>query len=292
MSTLTDPIVITRHLTHIYQAGPVQKAALVDINLEIARGSCAAIIGVTGSGKTTLVQHFNGLLRPTEGAVIVDGIDVGAKGVDLRALRQRVGMLFQFPESQLFGRTVFADVAFGPQRMNLSKREVRSRVMAALDTVGLPHADYASRSPFDLSGGQRRRIALAGVLAMSPTLLILDEPSVGLDADARDEFYSYLRRVQCERGVTIVLVTHDMTEVTTLADTLFVLHDGQLVMQGLPRSIFAEGEQLQRAGLAAPPLSELLSLLRAQGIAIPPDIFTLEEAYTFLRNKNAIPRTQ
>jgi energy-coupling factor transport system ATP-binding protein len=287
---LIDPIIVTRHLFHIYQSGPLQKTALNDVNLEIARGSCAAVIGVTGSGKTTLVQHFNGLLRPTTGNVIVDGIDVSARGADLRELRRRVGMLFQFPESQLFGRTVFADVAFGPQRMKLSRREIRTRVRAALEMVGLPLQDYGWRSPFDLSGGQRRRIALAGVLAMSPVVLILDEPTVGLDADARNEFYTYLRCAQQEQGVTIVLVSHDMTEVATLADTLFVLSNGQLAMQGSPRTIFAQGEQLRKWGLAVPPLSELLSLLRQQGIAVPTDIFTLEEAFTFLRDKGKITR--
>ena len=287
---MIEPIIVTQQLSHIYQSGPLRKAALTDIDLEIARGSCAAIIGVTGSGKTTLVQHFNGLLRPTAGTVIVDGIEVSQKGTDLRALRQRVGMLFQFPEAQLFGRTVFADVAFGPQRMKLSRREVRSRVKAALEMVGLPLQEYGWRSPFDLSGGQRRRIALAGVLAMSPVVLILDEPTVGLDADGRNEFYTYLRDVQQERGVAIVLVSHDMTEVATLADTLFVLANGQLVMQGPPRAIFAQGEQLRKWGLAVPPLSELLSLLRQQGMAVPTDLFTLEEAFAFLRHRGNIAR--
>lgn len=287
---MIDPIIVTKHLSYVYQSGPIQKVALTDINLEIARGSCAAIIGVTGSGKTTLVQHFNGLLRPTAGTVIVDGIDVSDRGTDLRVLRRRVGMLFQFPESQLFARTVFADVAFGPQRLKLSRREVRSRVKAALEMVGLPFQDYGGRSPFDLSGGQRRRIALAGVLAMSPVVLILDEPTVGLDADGRNEFYSYLRLVQQEQGVTVVLVSHDMTEVATLANTLFVLSNGQLVMQGAPRTIFAQGEQLRKWGLAVPPLSELLSLLRQQGMAVPTDIFTLEETFTFLRDKGKIAR--
>lgn len=287
---MNDSIIIARHLFYTYQSGPLQKAVLVDINMEVERGSCVAIIGVTGSGKTTLVQHFNGLLRPTAGIVIVDGVNVGAAGVDLRVLRQRVGMLFQFPESQLFERTVFADVAFGPQRMKLGKHEVRARVIAALDMVGLPHHEYASRSPFDLSGGQRRRIALAGVLAMLPHILILDEPTVGLDADARTEFYSYLQRVRKEQGVTVVLVSHDMNEVAMLADAMFVLHDGHLVMQGTPRSIFVEGNQLRKWGLAAPPLSELLSLLRKQGVVIPAETFTLDEVFTVLRDRGSISR--
>ncbi|MBV9229180.1 MAG: energy-coupling factor transporter ATPase [Chloroflexi bacterium] len=282
---MIDPIIVTQHLSYTYQSGQLRKAALTDINLEIARGSCVAIIGFNGSGKTTLAQHFNGLLRPTEGSITVDGIDVGASGADLRLLRQRVGMLFQFPEAQLFERTVFADVAFGPQRMKLGRREVRSRVVAALETVGLPHHEYGWRSPFDLSGGQRRRIALAGVLAMSPDILVLDEPTVGLDAEGRAEFYGYLRRAQEERGVTIVLVSHDMAEVATLADKLFVLYEGRLVMQGSPRSVFAEADQLRAWKLAAPPLSELLSLLRKQGVTIPSEAFTFEEIFAFLKNR-------
>ncbi|HYL43848.1 MAG TPA: energy-coupling factor transporter ATPase [Ktedonobacteraceae bacterium] len=286
---MNNSIITIKHLSHTYQTGPHVRAALVDINLEIVRGSCVAIIGVTGSGKSTLVQHLNGLLRPTSGTVIVDGIDVNARGVDLVALRQRVGMLFQFPESQLFEPTVYADVAFGPRRMKLSKREVRTRVFKALETVGLPPHEYAQRSPFDLSGGQMRRVALAGVLAMSPTILVLDEPTTGLDADARSEFYSYLRRVQQEQGVTIILVSHDMAEVATLADWLCVLHDGHLVIQGPPRSIFVQGDTLRTWGLAPPPLSELLAILRQHGVAIPPDVFTLDEAFEVLRQLYNLP---
>ncbi len=278
---MSEPIISAHKLTHIYSnkhGGTLQKVALSDVTLDIARGSCAAIIGITGSGKSTLVQHFNGLLKPTSGTVIVDGIDIGAKGADLHTLRQRIGMLFQFPESQLFERTIFADVAFVPRRMQLSRREIRERVLHALDMVGLPPHQFAQRSPFDLSGCQKRRVALAGVLAMSPKVLILDEPTVGLDAEGRAEFYSYLKRIQDE-GVTIVLVSHDMAEVATLADRLFVLHNGLLVMQGEPRSLFSQSERLGQYGLATPPLSELLSLLRTHGMAIPAHAFTLDEAF-------------
>ena len=285
---MTGPIIITQNLCHTYRSGPLVKLVLVDINMEIARGSCAAIIGVTGSGKSTLVQHFNGLLRPTSGTVIVDGIDVCARGADLQALRRRVGMLFQFPETQLFENSVYADVAFGPRRMKLSKREVRTRVLKALETVGLPPHDFAQRSPFELSGGQMRRVALAGVLAMSPTILVLDEPTTGLDADARGEFYYYLRRAQQEQGVTIVLVSHDMTEVATLANRLYVLNNGRLVMQGTPRTVFAQGDALRTWGLAEPPLSELLALLRKQGLAIPAGILTLDEAFAALQDLSII----
>ncbi len=288
---MTDPIIITKNLCHTYQSGPLQKAALIDINLEIERGSCVAIVGVTGSGKSTLVQHFNGLLRPTSGSLIVAGMDVNAKGLDLAKLRRHVGMLFQFPETQLFERTVYADVAFGPRRLKIGRHEVRTRVIKALEMVGLPHREYAQRSPFELSGGQMRRVALAGILAMSPSILVLDEPTVGLDADGRAEFYSHLRHIK-QQGVTIVLISHDMTEVATLADWLFVLHAGRLVMQGMPRTIFSQGDQLREWGLAVPPLSELLTLLRKQGLAIPGDVFTLEEAFTVLQDLCKMSRTR
>jgi energy-coupling factor transport system ATP-binding protein len=279
---LTEPIIVARHLTHIYRSGQTEKVALNDVNLEIMPGSCAAVIGFNGSGKTTLVQHFNGLLRPTCGEITVDGINVGERGADLRALRQRVGMLFQFPEAQLFERTIYADVAFGPRRMHLGRHEVRARVITALDLVGLPHREYGWRSPFDLSGGQQRRVALAGILAMSPKILVLDEPSVGLDAEGRAEFYRYLQRVQQELGVTIILVSHDMAEVASLADQIFVMFEGRLVMQGTPGEVFAHSEQLRAWRLAPPPLSELLSLLRKQGIEVPIDAFTLDDVFAFL----------
>lgn len=289
---MTDPIIITKNLSHTYQSGPLSQAALVDITLEVARGSCVGIIGITGSGKSTLVQHFNGLLRPTSGTVIVDGLDVNAADVDLAQLRQRVSMLFQFPEAQLFERTVFADVAFGPRRMKLDRHEVRTRVIRALETVGLPPHDYAQRSPFELSGGQMRRVALAGVLAMSPSILVLDEPTTGLDAEGRAEFYSYLRRIREKQGVTIAVISHDMAEVAALTDWLFVLYNGRLVLQGTPRTVFSQGDQLRKWRLSTPPLSELLAALRRQGLAIPEEVFTLEDAFTLLQRVHKLPRTR
>ncbi len=279
---MSDTIILTRHLSHVYTNASLTKIALHDVSLAIERGSCVAIIGVTGSGKSTLIQHFNGLLKPTSGEVHVDGLKVGARGVDMRQLRRHVGMLFQFPEAQLFAPTIFADVAFGPQRMGCSQREVRVRVAEALETVGLPFDLYARRSPFELSGGQKRRIALAGVLAMSPGVLILDEPTVGLDADGRAEFYACLQRIKQEQGGTIILVSHDMAEVASLADRLFVLHQGSLVMQGTPQEIFSQGEELRAWGLAAPALSELLALLRKRGVPVPEAVFTLDDAYHWL----------
>ena len=282
---MNDAIIQTHDLCYTYAAKQdkaLQKQALLNIEISIERGSCAAIIGVTGSGKSTLVQHFNGLLQPTSGTVMVDGVDVGAKGANLFRLRQRVGMLFQFPEAQLFERTVYADVAFGPRRMKLGKHEVRARVLGALEAVGLPPKEFAQRSPFELSGGQMRRAALAGVLAMLPTILVLDEPTTGLDAEGRAEFYYYLRRIQREQDVTVVLVSHDMTEVAELADTIFVMYNARLVLQGTPRTIFSQGEKLREYGLAAPALSTLLAELRQHGMTIPENTFTIDEAFTLL----------
>lgn len=285
---MNDSVIQVQRLTHIYaatQAATLRRPALLDIDLEIARGSCSAIIGVTGSGKSTLVQHFNGLLLPTSGKVLVDGIEVGASGAELLKLRQRVGLLFQFPEAQLFEKSVYADVAFGPQRLGLSRAEVRTRVIQALASVGLPHSEYAQRSPFELSGGQRRRVALAGVLAMRPTILILDEPGVGLDAEGREEFYRHIRALK-QQGITVILISHDMAEVASLANRIFVLHQGSLVMQGAPHEIFAQTTLLRDHGLAPPPLSALLSLIRQRGLDVPTKITTVDEAFAFLKVLN------
>lgn len=274
-------------LTHIYHPNtPRARTALRDISLSIEDGACAAIIGVTGSGKSTLVQHFNGLLRPTSGRVVVDGLDVGARetrGADLQALRQRVGLLFQFPEAQLFAATVYDDVAFGPRQLGLSPSAVRARVAWALDAVALGHDDaLLARSPFALSGGQRRRVALAGVLAMRPRTLVLDEPSAGLDAEARAELYAQLRALRREHGLTLVLVSHDMSEVAELADQLFVLAEGELRLAGAPDQVFGNTEAIIAAGLLPPPLALVGALARARGLPVPPDVTTLEATATAL----------
>jgi energy-coupling factor transport system ATP-binding protein len=278
---MSDTIIRVQNLSYTYAAkrdAALRRPALLDINLEIARGSCAAIIGVTGSGKSTLVQHFNGLLLPTSGSVTVEGIDVGAQSSELQKLRRLVGLLFQFPEAQLFERTIFADVAFGPQHLHLARREIRARVIEALEMVGLPHREYAHRSPFELSGGQQRRVALASVLAMRPGILILDEPGVGLDAEGKEEFYQCIQSLH-QQGITVVLISHDMAEVAELAEQLFVLHLGRLVLQGTPRDIFAQPAALREYGLAPPPLSSLLMQLRQRGLPVPTDVMTLEEAF-------------
>lgn len=273
--------ILVEHLTHVYNAGaPNARMALRDINLTIKDGSCVAVIGVTGSGKSTLVQHFNGLLRPTSGRVVVDGLDVGARatrGADLRTLRRHVGLLFQFPEAQLFAATVYDDVAFGPRQLGLSAKAVRSRVLWALDAVALADDEaLLRRSPFALSGGQRRRVALAGVLAMRPRTLVLDEPSAGLDAEARDELYAQLSALRRRQGVTLILVSHDMGEVTALADNLFVLAEGELRLSGAPEAVFGRSDEIIAAGLLPTPLAQVSALARTHGLAVPRETTTVE----------------
>ncbi len=280
---MSSSIISVEQLTYRYPASAAARPALEDVSLAIARGSCTAIVGVTGSGKSTLVQHFNALLRPSAGRVLFAGADLAA--ADLRAVRRAVGMLFQFPESQLFAPTVLADVMFGPRRAGLSQGDAANRAVEALALVGLPPQQYAMRSPFALSGGQQRRAALAGVLALGPQVLVLDEPTVGLDADGRAEVLHAITAARQARAVTVVLVSHDMAEVAALAEHVAVLYAGRLVAQGAPAAIFADAAALHGWGLAAPPLYELLALLRARGRALPGDIRTLEQAFAALRGR-------
>lgn len=274
-------------LTHIYHLGtPRARTALRDVSLTIGDGVCAAIIGVTGSGKSTLVQHFNGLLRPTSGRVVVDGLDVGeraTRGNELQALRQRVGLLFQFPEAQLFAATVYDDVAFGPRQLGLSPSAVRERVAWAMEAVALGYDDtLLARSPFALSGGQRRRVSLAGVLAMRPRTLVLDEPSAGLDAEARVELYAQLGALRRRDGLTLVLVSHDMSEVAALADQIFVLAEGELRLAGAPEQVFGDTGAIIAAGLLPPPLALVGALARERGLAVSPEATTLDATTTAL----------
>ncbi|HNP87118.1 MAG TPA: ATP-binding cassette domain-containing protein [Kouleothrix sp.] len=280
---MSSSIISVEQLTYRYAASAATRPALEDVSLAIARGSCTAIVGVTGSGKSTLVQHFNALLRPSAGRVLFAGADLAA--ADLRAVRRAVGMLFQFPESQLFAPTVLADVMFGPRRAGLSQGDAANRAVEALALVGLPPQQYAMRSPFALSGGQQRRAALAGVLALGPQVLVLDEPTVGLDADGRAEVLHAITAARQARAVTVVLVSHDMAEVAALAEHVVVLYAGRLVAQGAPAAIFADAAALHGWGLAAPPLYELLALLRVRGRALPSDIRTLEQAFAALRGR-------
>jgi len=267
-----------RGLTHTYNPGtPLARTAIKNINLTIEDGETLAIIGHTGSGKSTLVQHLNGLLKPTSGTIKVDGVDITQKGVDLRSIRWKVGLVFQYPEHQLFEETVWDDVAFGPRNMGLSDEEVRSRVERALAAVDIDTA-LAERSPFELSGGEKRRVAIAGVLAMEPSVLVLDEPTAGLDPRGRQDMLRQIQRLQAERDLTVVFVSHNMAEVATLADRLVVMERGEIVMEGPPKTIFAQGDKLGAIGLGVPEMTALMAKLREKGWDVPDSVLTVEEA--------------
>ncbi|HBK86382.1 MAG TPA: energy-coupling factor transporter ATPase, partial [Firmicutes bacterium] len=231
-----------------------------------------------GSGKSTLVQHFNGLIRPTQGEVLVDGRDLADKTTDLRAVRQRVGLIFQYPEHQLFEETVFADVAFGPKNQGVSVAELRERVHEALALVGLDPDAIVDRSPFELSGGQMRRVAIAGVLAMRPTVLVLDEPTAGLDPKGRDELLAQLKELHSKSGMTVILVSHSMEDIARVATRLIVLAGGQVIADGTPRAVFAQAKMLTEVGLGVPQVTELMLALRERGYNVPDVALTVEEA--------------
>ena len=267
-----------RHLTHTYSEGSAfQATAIRDVNLTIEDGEFVAVIGHTGSGKSTLVQHLNGLLKPTEGQVLVDGEDMFGEVVDKRKIRQKVGLVFQYPEYQLFEETVAKDIAFGPKNQGLSPEEIDRRVRTAMAHVHLDYDKYAQRSPFELSGGQMRRVAIAGVLAMEPKVLILDEPTAGLDPRGRDRILGMIRDLHAEGGVTVIMVSHSMDDVARLATRLVVMSRGQLVATGTPRKIFRQREMMERIGLGVPEAAQLCGKLRARGLPLPEDLYTPEE---------------
>ncbi|HEY3364580.1 MAG TPA: energy-coupling factor transporter ATPase [Symbiobacteriaceae bacterium] len=264
------------HVSYTYQPGtPFQWQALDDITLTIPDGEFWGIIGPTGSGKSTLIQHMNGLLKPTQGQVQVDGVDLAVRGVDLKAVRQKVGLVFQYPEHQLFGETVYEDIAFGPRNMKLLTDEVERRVARAMQRVGLDES-FRSRSPFSLSGGQARRVALAGVLAMEPRVLILDEPTAGLDPRGREEILSLVRTFP-SLGMTVCLVSHSMDDVAEMADKVLVMHRGRVHLVGSPSELFSRRADLESIGLGVPAAVVLLDQLRDQGWNLPAGAVTLEQ---------------
>lgn len=269
------------HVTHTYQPGsPFQATAIRDVSLEIREGEFLALIGHTGSGKSTLAQHINGLLRPTQGQVLIDGRDIHGKDYNKKELRQKVGLVFQYPEHQLFEETVSKDIAFGPKNLGLSEEEIRERVREAIERVGLP-PEIGERSPFELSGGQMRRVALAGVLAMRPETLILDEPAAGLDPLSRQSMLELIRQLHSQ-GTTIMMVSHSMDDVARVATRVVVMEKGALAMDGTPEEIFARPAELEKMGLDVPAVCRLGMLLRDKGIAFPAGIFREEEALSFL----------
>ncbi len=267
-----------RHLTHCYADGsPLRTVALDDVSLTIDDGEFIGIIGHTGSGKSTLVQHLNGLLKPTSGQILVDGQDLNGEHVNRRLLRQRIGLVFQYPEYQLFEETVAKDIAFGPKNQGLSDSEIDERVRYAMENVHLDYDKYADRSPFELSGGQMRRVAIAGVLAMRPSVLILDEPTAGLDPRGRDRILSMLEDLHNRENVTIVMVSHSMDDMARLATRLIVIADGKVCASGSPREIFAREDMMKSVGLDVPEASHLCRVLRQHGFDLPPDLYRPEE---------------
>ena len=266
------------HLTHCYSEGSALKTvALNDVSFRIEEGEFVGIIGHTGSGKSTLVQHLNGLLKPSSGQVLVDGEDLNGEHVDRRALRQRIGLVFQYPEYQLFEDTVAKDIAFGPKNQGLSAEEISERVHYAMDCVHMDYAKYAERSPFELSGGQMRRAAIAGVLAMRPSVLILDEPTAGLDPKGRDKILTMLEELHAAGHVTIIMVSHSMDDMARLATRLLVMNEGKIIAQGTPREIFAQAEMMTSIGLDVPDAARLCRTLREKGYDLPADLYRPEE---------------
>ena len=265
-----------RNLTHVYMSGtPFEARALHGVSLDIRDGEFIGIIGHTGSGKSTLISHLNALERSQPGMVFVDGMDLGDKDVDLTAVRRAVGLVFQYPEYQLFEETVALDIAFGPKNLKLPEEEVNARVERAMEQVGLAKK-YAQRSPFELSGGQKRRVAIAGVLAMQPSTLILDEPAAGLDPAGRRDMLDLVARIHAS-GVTVVMVSHSMDDVARLCDRLFVLDHGKIAFSGTPGEVFVHGEALRAIGLDVPECAKLANLLRARGFDMTEGIYSMED---------------
>ncbi len=267
--------VIIENLTHVYAQGtPFEKKAIQNINLTIEDGEFVGLIGHTGSGKSTLIQHINALMLPTEGKVIVNGIDTSEPKSGLR-IRKSVGLVFQYPEYQLFDETIEKDVAFGPRNLGLEENEIKKRVKHALELVGIDESLF-SHSPFDLSGGQKRRVAIAGVLAMKPDILILDEPAAGLDPAGRKEMRALIRNIKSEGG-TVIMVSHSMDDVSKMCDRIIVMNKGEIVLDGNPKEVFRHTELLESIHLGVPAASKLREKLIKKGFSLSDDIYTIEE---------------
>ena len=276
------PILQVQNLTHTYSAGtPFEHKALDDMNFSVERGEFIGIIGHTGSGKSTLMQHLNGLLKPTSGKVLLDGKDIWSDKKLTRQARFRVGLVFQYPEYQLFEETVYKDIAFGPKNMGLKPQEVDRRVREAADFVGL-REDQLERSPFDLSGGQKRRVAIAGVIAMEPEVLILDEPTAGLDPEGREDILANIERYRKAKNATIMMVSHSMTDVARLTDRLLVLNGSRIAMDGTPGEVFTRARELENMGLDIPDVTRVFMRLKDLGLPVEP-VYTMEQAVQALK---------
>lgn len=267
-----------KNVTYTYSPGTVHEVhAIKDVNVKIGKGEFIGIIGHTGSGKSTLIQHFNGLMKPTEGQVLFEGRDIWENGYNLKRLRSEVGLVFQYPEHQLFEIDVLTDVCFGPKNLGLSEDEAKAKAREALKQVGVSE-DLFVKSPFELSGGQKRRVAIAGVLAMDPQVLILDEPTAGLDPKGRDEILEQIRYLHEERGITILLVSHSMEDVARYADRLIVINDSHIAFDDTPKAVFKHYKELESMGLAAPQVTYIMHVLRAKGLDVDLEATTVEEA--------------
>lgn len=272
-------ILKTEDLTYQYSIGtPFEKTAVDHVNLEIEEGAFVGIIGHTGSGKSTLIQHFNGLIRPTSGKIYLDGTDIWADKTNIRQVRFQVGLVFQYPEYQIFEDTVYKDIAFGPRNMGLSEAEIKERVEETAALVGLTQAQL-NQSPFDLSGGQKRRVAIAGVMALRPKVLILDEPTAGLDPKGREDILREIHRYHKETGRTVLLVSHSMEDMANCAEKILVMNAGKVFCYDTVENVFRQAKALQEIGLAVPQITRVCMQLREQGIPLSDDIYTVEAAY-------------
>lgn len=270
-------------LTHYYSKGTVQQvAAINDVNLTIEKGELVGVIGHTGSGKSTLISHFNGLLKPDAGKVLVDGTDIWRDKETLRNTRFKVGLCFQYPEYQLFEETVFKDIAFGPKNMKLSEAEVKERVLRAAEFVGVK-TEHLDKSPFDLSGGEKRRVAIAGVMSMEPEVLIFDEPAAGLDPQGRRELIKLIKDYREQTGSAVVVVSHSMEDIASLADKVIVMNNSRIEMQGTVDEVYSRGEELRRIGLNIPEITEIFLRLRARGFDVPANVYTVEQGAAILK---------
>lgn len=272
------PVLETRELTHTYSLGtPFQSDAIHHIDLSVYPGEFVGIIGHTGSGKSTLIQHLNGLLKPTSGEVLLSGESIWRDKKATRQAKFRVGLVFQYPEYQLFEETVYKDIAFGPKNMGLSAEEIDRRVRQAAEFVGIPEENL-EKSPFDLSGGQKRRAAIAGVIAMEPEVLILDEPTAGLDPVGREGILANIREYQKKRNATVLMVSHSMEEIASNVDRLIVMDHGRIAMSGTPGEVFSHAEELTKIGLAVPVITQVFLRLKQLGADVDPSVFTVEQA--------------
>ena len=273
------------NLTYVYMPKtPFEKKALDNVSLEIEDGEFLAVIGHTGSGKSTLIQHLNGLLKPASGKIYVDGTDITDKDTKLVDIRKKVGLVFQYPEYQLFEESIAKDIAYGPTNLGLNEDEILRRVKKSMKMVGLDYDEYKDISPFELSGGQKRRVAIAGVIAMEPNVLILDEPTAGLDPAGRDDILEQIKFLHEKYNMTIIFVSHSMEDVGKLAEKIIVMNDGHIELQGKPKEVFREIDTLERIGLAVPQVTYLMRELKRKGFNVSEDIFTVEKAKSELLN--------